>query len=163
MGGVVRQGKPYLNEYTTASRINAVIESATPYAAGFLTEDETEVLIRKPSDELLEATGLSIDTVDDWRTHMLTTVLPAMSMLVEPQNPYKSMIYQSTNYKERGLYEGYKKVNIKTTIILHDKTILDDIIKETKQGEAYIVYGKANSLPFLYELWKHGCIGVRRQ
>lgn len=162
MGGVVRQGQPYLSEQSTASRINAAIESATPYAAGFLTEDETEVLMRKPSDELLEATGLTLDSIDNWRSHMLTTVLPAMSMLVEPQNPYKSMIYQSTNSKERGLYEGYKKVNIQTTIILHDKTILEDIIKETKEGEAYIVYGKANTLPFLYELWKHGCIAVRR-
>jgi len=162
MGGVVRQGKPYLNEYTTASRINAAIESATPYAAGFLTDAETEILLRKPSDDLLEATGLTHDSIDDWRSHMLTTVLPAMSMLVEPQNPYQSMIYQTTNTQERGTYQGYKKVNIMETIILHNKSNLVNIAGDMKPGKAYIVYGNANALPFLYELLKNGCVAVRR-
>ena len=163
MGGVLREGKPRLDTYTTAARIKAAIDTSKPYVAGFLTDDETEVLLSKPSIDLLEATGLTMDSVDDWRSHMLTTVLPAMSMLVEPENPYKRMIYLSTNSKERGLYEGYKKVNIRDTIILHNKTKLEDILADVKPGEVYVVYGNANALPFLYELWKHGCVAVRRK
>jgi len=163
MGGVLRQGKSYLNAYTTAARIQTAIDTCTPYAAGFLTDAETEVLLSKPSSDLLEATGLTMDSVDDWRSHMLTTVLPAMSMLVEPENPYQSMIYQSTTpNSERGLYEGLKCVHIHEIFILHNKTILKDIVEVSKPGQAYVVYGNANALPFLYELWKHGCVAVRR-
>jgi hypothetical protein len=162
MGGVLRQGKHRQDADTTAARIQAAINSGTPYAAGFLTDAETEILLRKPSDDLLEATGLTLDSIDDWRSHMLTTVLPAMSMLVEPQNPYQSMIYQTTNTQERGTYQGYKKVNIIETIILHNKSNLVHIAGDMKPGKAYIVYGNANALPFLYELLKNGCVAVRR-
>lgn len=141
------------------------------YIAGFLTENETQILLTYLSGSgtyytnMLEGTGLTIENVDSWAKYMIEIVLPAVDMMVEPSSCYMGLLYQIyTPHSERSTYEGYEACTIENSIFLGDWKETYELPTDTTEGDICAVYGRAAALPYMYALARnYDQTVVRRQ
>jgi hypothetical protein len=142
-----------------------------PYIAVFLTEQETTILmtfISNPTNphfyrQMLEGTGLTLDTVNDWSEHMIEEVLPSVQMMVEPTNKYSGILYNIyTSESERATYEGYEDFKVTTSIFVNNWKCGEPLDNEFP-GEI-AVYGDAAAIPYMYAIVKKfNTVVIRRK
>lgn len=113
--------------------------------------------------QMLEGTGLTLDTVNDWSEHMIEEVLPSVQMMVEPTNVYSGILYNIyTSKSERATYEGFEDFEVTTSIFVHNWKGVEQIDNEAP-GEI-AVYGDAAAMPHIYAIAKKfNTVVIRRK